>query len=291
MMNLQHILVAIDSLNGRDAAFDRALALAQSSGAELYLLHAVPANQSFSSNGAERLERKEELRARAERAGVRVLAVEQHGDPADIIELHANARAVDLIVMGGEPRGWGRWRPGVAEAVVRRTNIPTLVVASDGPETAASFRNVLVAVDLSPASLNVLRGAIALTADEARQMTLTHTVTGVEADDAVQHTARWMVPEYRRHVLEDARRSLEQLVSAVPAGVDASVQVSTGSAARTVLDQAADMNADLVVVGRSRGFRMLGSTALRILRKNDRALLVIPATAHAVDDMERELAA
>src|SRR5690242_16811996 len=118
-MNIQRILVAIDSLNGRDAAFDRGLALAQATGAELYLLHAVPANQSFSSHGAERLERKDDLRARAEQAGVRVLAVEQHGDAADIIELHANARAVDLIVMGGEPRGWRRWRPGVAEQVVR----------------------------------------------------------------------------------------------------------------------------------------------------------------------------
>ena len=58
--------------------------------------------------------------------------------------------------------------------------------------------------------------------------------------------------------------------------VDTRVQVSTGSAARTILQHAADVDADLVVVGRSRGFKMLGSTALRVFRKNDRALLVIP---------------
>ena len=43
-MELKRILVAINSPNGRDAAFERALALARASGAELYLLHAVPVN-------------------------------------------------------------------------------------------------------------------------------------------------------------------------------------------------------------------------------------------------------
>ena len=100
-MDLRRILVAINSPNGRDAAFERALSLARSSGAELYLLHAVPATQRFSFLAAERLERMVDIRKRAEDAGVRVQTVEQHGDPAEIIELHANARAVDLIVMGG----------------------------------------------------------------------------------------------------------------------------------------------------------------------------------------------
>ena len=73
------------------------------------MLHAVPVDQSFSSRGAGRLERTTDLRKRAEEAGVRVQTVEQHGDAADIIELHADARAADLIVMGGEAqRGWGR---------------------------------------------------------------------------------------------------------------------------------------------------------------------------------------
>ena len=114
-MTFKRILVAVNSLNGRDAAFERALALATSSGAELYLLHAVPVNQPFSFRAAERLERMADMRKRAEDAGVRVQTVEQHGDPAEIIELHANAREVDLIVMGGEARrGWGRtgrWSP------------------------------------------------------------------------------------------------------------------------------------------------------------------------------------
>ena len=165
-MTFKRILVAVNSPNGRDAAFERALALAKSAGAELYLLHAVPVNQPFSFRGADRLERMADMRKRAEDAGVRVQTVEQHGDAADIIELHANAREADLIVMGGEARrGWGR-RSWVAEKVIRRTKVPTLVVPSDAPDTSTVFGNVLVAVDLSPASEDVLRGAIGLTAGQ-----------------------------------------------------------------------------------------------------------------------------
>jgi nucleotide-binding universal stress UspA family protein len=290
-MDLKRILVAVNSLSGRDAAFDRALALARSAGAELYVLHAVPANHPFSAGATERLERTADLRQRAEDAGVRVQTVEQHGDPAEIIELHANARAADLIVMGSEARrGWGR-RGAVVERVLRRTEVPTLVVASDTPDTPGPFRNVLVAVDLSPASKDVLEGAVALTSHEAVHLTVMHTVTGVEAADAVQSPARWTVPEYRTYVLDDARRALEGVASAVPPGLDARVRLSTGSAARAILDHAADVNADLVVVGRSRGFKMLGSTALRLVRKHDRALLVIPSDVRRARRPERPLAA
>jgi nucleotide-binding universal stress UspA family protein len=290
-MDLKRILVAITSPNGRDAPFERALALASVSGAELYVLHAVPANQSFSFRAAERLERMLDTRQRAKDAGERVQTVEQHGDPAEIIELHATARAVDLIVMGSEARrGWDRHRSMVAERVIRRTDIPTLVVASNTPGSPAWFRNVLVAVDLSPASTDVLSGAIGLTADEAG-LTVMHTVTGIEAADAVRSPARWKVPEYRTHVLEDARQGLKAVATVVPAGVETRIHVTTGSAARTIVEHAADLNADLVVVGRSRGFKMLGSTALHVLRKNDRALLVIPEAAHRTRRVPRQLAA
>ena len=41
-MNKREILVAASLTNGRDVAFDRGLAIAQRSGTELYVLHAVP---------------------------------------------------------------------------------------------------------------------------------------------------------------------------------------------------------------------------------------------------------
>jgi nucleotide-binding universal stress UspA family protein len=290
-MEFKRILVAVNSPTGPDAAFERALPLARSAGAELYLLHAVPLHQPFSFYGADRLERMADLRKRAEDAGVRVHTVEQHGDAADIIELHADAREVDLIVMGGEARRGWRPRSSVAEKVVRRTKVPALIVPSDVPDTPTGFANVLVAVDLSPASQDVLRGAIALTAHEAERLTVMHSIRGLEAADSVRNPARWKVPEYRIHAQEDARRTLEAVVAELPAGIDTHVSVSTGSAARTILEHAAATDPDLVVVGRSRGFKLLGSTALRVLRQNDRALLVVPSVAHRSGQVERPRAA
>lgn len=287
-MDLKRILVAISSPSSRDAALERALTLATASGAELYVVHAVPANRRYSFRATERLERMVDVRARAEEAGVRVHTVEQQGDTAAIIELHARARDVDLIVMGSAPkRSWFGRRTSIAEKVIRRTHVPTLVVGGNAAGSPIPFRRVLVGLDLSPASKDVLDGAIALTGGDSAQLTMMHTVRGIEAADAVQTPGRWKVPEYRGHVIDDARRTLETIASAVPPRVDAEVRVATGSAARAILDRAAADGAELIVIGRSRGFSVLGSTALRVLRGNDRALLVVPG----VDARERQRAA
>ena len=60
-----------------------------------------------------------DLRRRAEAEGLTVRTAEQHGDPAGVIVLHADARDADLIVMGTNNRsGWQRLREGsVAEHV------------------------------------------------------------------------------------------------------------------------------------------------------------------------------
>jgi nucleotide-binding universal stress UspA family protein len=278
-MNSKRILVAASLTNGRDAAFERGLALARASGAEMYLLHAVPANQPFSFGGTHRLERTAELRNRAEQAGVVVRTVEQHGDPAEIIELHANARAVDLIVMGADRTLGSRWlrRSSIAERVLRRTTKPTLVVPVDD-DAESGFGNLLVAVDLSPASKAIVDYAVQLPRHDSLRLTVVHAAKGIEAAAAVQSPARWMVPEYRTHVLEDARRQLETVVADVPGAVDTRVQIATGSHAKAIVKEAEAINADLVVVGRSGRFRPLGSTALRVLRDNKRALLVVPIT-------------
>jgi len=97
---ITRVLVAVDLNDTRQPAFERALPLARSHGAELYLLHAVPAARPYSWYAAERLERMTALRDRAIATGVAVQTAEQHGDPAGIILMHAEALNADLIVMG-----------------------------------------------------------------------------------------------------------------------------------------------------------------------------------------------
>jgi nucleotide-binding universal stress UspA family protein len=130
---IKKILCAVDLTKASRNAFDRALSLARVSKARLYVLHVVPATHPFSWQQSERLQLLTSLRQRAERAGVRVRTVEQHGDPARVIVLHANDRKADLVVLGSNRRrGWQRFREGsVGERVLRRADWAVLIVPWD----------------------------------------------------------------------------------------------------------------------------------------------------------------
>ena len=135
MTTIKKILCAIDLTKASRNAVDRALSIARASGARLYILHAVPANYPFSWHAKERLELLTSLRKRAEREGVPVRTVEQHGDPARVIVLHANSRKADLVVLGSNRRrGWKRFKEGsVGERVLRRAAWSVLIVPWDVP--------------------------------------------------------------------------------------------------------------------------------------------------------------
>jgi nucleotide-binding universal stress UspA family protein len=132
---IKKILCAIDLTKASRNAFDRALSVARVSNARLYVLHAVPPNKTYSWRARERLDLLTRLRHRAEREGVLVRVVEQHGDPAGIIVLHANSRKADLVVLGSNRRrGWQRFREGsVGERVLRRAAWAVLIVPWDVP--------------------------------------------------------------------------------------------------------------------------------------------------------------
>lgn len=142
MSTLSRILCGIDLERSSERAFDRALSLASLGKAELFVLHAIPRNLPFSWRAAERLRYLTELRERAEAAGVSVRVDEQHGDPARVIILHANARNVDIVVLGSNRRrGWRKLREGsVAETVLRRAAWPVLIVPWDAPRAGVLGR-------------------------------------------------------------------------------------------------------------------------------------------------------
>jgi nucleotide-binding universal stress UspA family protein len=142
MSTLGRILCAIDLEKASERAFDRALSLAVMGNARLFILHATPAKVPFSWRAGERLQYLTELRERAEAAGVKVRVEEQHGDPARVIVLHANARNVDIVILGSNRRrGWQRLREGsVAERVLRRATWPVLIVPWDARRTGVLDR-------------------------------------------------------------------------------------------------------------------------------------------------------
>lgn len=143
MTTIRMILCAIDLTKASRNAFDRALSVARASKARLYILHVVPADRRFSWRGRERLDLLTGLRQRAEREGVVVRVVEQQGDPAELIVLHANSRKADLVVLGSNRRrGWQRFRQGsVGERVLRRAEWSVLIVPWDVPSHAPVRRS------------------------------------------------------------------------------------------------------------------------------------------------------
>jgi len=135
LTTITKIVCAIDLTKASRNAFDRALSIARVSRARLYVLHAVSPGDTFSSRQGERLKLFTRLRQRAERQGVPFRIVEQQGDPAAVIVLHADARKADLVVLGSNRRrGWQRFREGsVGERVLRRAAWSVLIVPWDAP--------------------------------------------------------------------------------------------------------------------------------------------------------------
>ena len=142
MTTIKKIMCAIDLTKASRNAFDRALSVARASKARLYILHAIPSTERFSWRAGERLELWTSLRQRAEREGVPVRIVEQQGDPARVIVLHANSRKADLVVLGSNRRrGWQRFRKGsVGERVLRSASWAVLIVPWDVPSRASAQR-------------------------------------------------------------------------------------------------------------------------------------------------------
>ena len=286
MKHLHRILVAVDFSKPARAAFDRALALSQAHGAELTLVHAVPADRAFKWDGRERLALISALRHAAEVAGVRFKVSVQHGDPAGVILLHARSREADLIVIGTNERsGFDRFRFGsVAETVTLQAAQPVLVVpASDRVADAAAppFSNILVAVDLGESSRAAIERALSI-AGVAGRVTVVHVVPGMAQAGASRYMYHLMEPEYHRQVARDARR---QIAALIPAEARTSrkvhVRVVTGDPAAEISRVAAEAGADMILVGVTArgaiGRRIFGSTAARVMRHAGMPVLTMAA--------------
>ncbi|MDZ7702634.1 MAG: universal stress protein [Halobacteriales archaeon] len=136
------ILVPTDGSDGAEAAFEHALGLAVSTGAELHVVHAVDptlvpvevsADGVFEALRAAGEGLVSELRERGEAEGVAVETAVLTGPAYQAITEYAEEHDVDLLVMGTHGRtGLNRWLLGsVTERVVRTAPVPVLTVRAD----------------------------------------------------------------------------------------------------------------------------------------------------------------
>ena len=181
MKHLSRVLAAVDFSKPARSAFEYALALSKRHGAELVAVHAVSLDQAFGVQASERLAFIAELRQKAEEANVAFTDRVQHGDPADIILLHAGSLRPDVIVIGTHRRrGLGRFLvKSVAERVAAKATVPVLSIpARRQTDPIGPFRHVAVAVDFSPGSHRAIEAAVALASDPDDRITLLHAVPG-----------------------------------------------------------------------------------------------------------------
>lgn len=224
-MDLRQILLPTDFSEASAHAERFAQRLSQRFGATLTVVHVSPQGH----DGAQ------------SRADLLVL----HGDPGTEIVREAHDRKTGLIVM--PTHGHGTLRRfilgSVTAKVLHDAACPVLTTThhSDKPELGETpFRQILCAVDLGPASANVLRTASALAAREGAKLTMVHmlppqTMLGFTYYDP----ERWT---------KHAGAMLEKLQTET--GVIAPWYVREGELAPGVNALAAETGADLLVIGR-----------------------------------------
>lgn len=293
------ILVPIDFSTEQTRVLNQAEVLAKHLDAALVLLHCaaplelstvafepvyVPAEVIERFRGDHLAAAKHKLDEVAEglRANLAVEVLVRAAAPVEGIVEEAAKSGCDLIVMGSRGGGIGPFLLGsVAEQVTRQAPCP-VVVARDDSEVGP-YRNVIVGIDFSPASLPLALLARELTAEDGE----IHLVHG------------WQPPHLdTAHLFGDTGH--EDLVSALGAGLQEHVghleafaaklpddaryrlRVEEGRPATTLVELAESMPADAVFVGahESQGLRgLLGTVADRVLRKARTTVLLTEAAA------------
>jgi nucleotide-binding universal stress UspA family protein len=262
-VSFSRILCAVDLSDSGRAAFHRALALAKAHGAVLSLIFAIPRSVRFNWRAPERIRLMAEFRRIAAAKGVSVSISAQQGDPAGIILLHAKARKHDAIVIGTTHQtALERLRYGsVAERVIAGATCPTFVVRSTENECVEdAFIHILCPVNVSPASEGAVKSAMKLLKRGGQRLTLLHVGPLQGASTA--------------------RRQLQQLaLEGADLGGKIYARLAGGPVASGILDVAAELKPDLIVLGmtsRSGMRRWFNSITSRIVRASTCPVLAIP---------------
>lgn len=297
MVSITRILCPVDFSGHSRLALDYATALARWYEAEVVALHAYAVAMVPASIGAfpaatsvgmpltrEELAKDLDVFVRpVQAANVRTRTMVTTGNPARSILDTAEQVAAQLIVMGTHgASGFERLMLGsVTEKVLRKAGCPVLVVPrrADAPSGAPIvFRRILCAVDFSPCSRKAVSYALSLAEEAGGALTLVHVVEGFDEEPLA--TAHFNVPEYRRHLEDNAAERLENLVpSETRSWCECRTLVRNGKAHREILDAAHTTDADLIVLGvRGRNavdLALFGSTANQVVRGADCPVLTV----------------
>ena len=213
------------------------------------------------------------------------------GRPEDEIHAVAQTLGADLLVMGSQGlTGIPKMLLGsTAERVLRESNVPVLVTASDvhAPRTAADVpalvRRIIIAVDLSEASGALVRLGALVGQSFDVPVLLMHSIEPLGASPR----ARGYLPSLQRTVRDEAEASLLEFAAGSAGTIEPIVFV--GDPAETIVSAAETRGAGLIIMGLNQsGARRVGAVAYRVLSRTHVPILALPASA--ATRLARELA-
>jgi nucleotide-binding universal stress UspA family protein len=197
------------------------------------------------------------------------------GPIAQEIAAIARQRNATLIVVGAAPhRRLNHMVAGErAVQVLRSTTVPVLSIP---PGFAALPRTVVVAIDFSPASIRAAQAALLLVAPGGT-LTLVHVLSPLFADAPIRDLAGRDPSNSVQMLFGRVREVLRPFL---PADVTLETRITTDAHTNGILETAADVDADLVVVG-THGPRFLerlfiGSVASSVMHTAPQAVLAAP---------------
>lgn len=274
-----HVIVGIDGSAPSLRAAAWASAVAETRGATLLVLHAhVPEQSEVRPEYHERLvaAQRDELHGWCQEALGDRPRVEElvDGDPRDVLLDAVERVPTILLVVAAE--GASGSKPGllrlgsVAEHLAHQATVPLAIVPSGGSHVP---QRVMVAVDGSPHSEAAVRWLAELALGTALDVTAV-TVVDTALPSVGATGAGWAVAAE-----QCVRTEWASPLNAAGVPFEA-LAVSEGPVVEALLETAATLDADLIVMGMQgtgwfSGVR-IGGKALQVIHRADRTVVIVP---------------
>jgi nucleotide-binding universal stress UspA family protein len=289
------LLVPLDRSSLAEEAIGHAMSIARESRAtiDLVLVHEPFAFGGFAdlpwetdSSGEQKY--LESIAAELESgAGVRVTCAVVRGAPGDMIGQRAHDIGADLIVMTSHGRtGFSRtWLGSVADAVMRKSSIPVLILRPEYATTTRrtavqSIQRILVPLDGSALAIGVLPAAMNLARAAHAAIVLLRVVPVVPVmtayEPTVPVTSMPIVPDKAatQQLSDEANAEMESVSRRLheDTGVAVEAQVVVAEQiAQSIVDQIGAKDVDVVAMsthGRGASRWLFGSVADKVLRSS-----------------------
>jgi nucleotide-binding universal stress UspA family protein len=263
---VKNVLYATDFSDASEAAFPYATAICRKFGSTLHVAHVFSDSAlMLMTGGADYVsfealcedarslaqQKVDQIAARLRDTPTRTYV--RHGEVWDRLSAIVSENEIDLIVVGTRGRGGlGKFLLGsVAEDILRHAPCPVLTVgpgicghaklpefhASGPAPTEFELRRIVYATNFTPDSLKVAPVAFSLAAQFQSRLTLMHVVEG---------DSRLGTPP---KPVDDDVRKLREEIQTVSLVYVPEVLIEYGSAWRCIVKEAAEREADLLVLG------------------------------------------